>query len=165
MAMIRPDNPGEAQARRLESVDAQLATLLRQPEVLQRLRAAPGENEWSVTQILGHMVEMIPYWLDHCRRLIAATGEPPTFGRTLGSPERLAGVEQGARGEPEDLTRMLHEQVQAAARAIREMSPEERSKKGMHVREGEITVAEAIERFIVHHAEEHLAQVRAAVQG
>lgn len=165
MAMIRPDNAGEAQARRLESVDVQLATLLRQPEVQRRLRAAPGENEWSATQILGHMVEMIPYWLDHCRRLIAATGDPPTFGRTLGSPERLAGVEQGAKGNPEDLARMLHEQVLEAARAIREMSAGERSKKGMHVRDGEMTVAEVIERFIVDHAEEHLAQVRAAARG
>jgi uncharacterized damage-inducible protein DinB len=165
MASTIQANPGEAQARRLESVDVQLATLLRQPEVQRRLRAAPGGNEWSATEILGHMVEMIPYWLDHCRRLIAATGEPPTFGRTLGSPERLAGVEQGARGNPEDLARMLHEQVQEAARAIREMSVEERSKKGMHMRDGEMTVGEVIERFIVDHAEEHLAQVRAAVRG
>lgn len=35
------ENPGEAQARRLESVYIQLAALLRQPEVAQRLRAAP----------------------------------------------------------------------------------------------------------------------------
>jgi hypothetical protein len=165
MAEIGPENAGEAQARRLESVDAQLATLLRRPEVQRRLRGAPNENEWSATQILGHMVEMIPYWLDHCRRLIAATGEPPTFGRTLGSPERLAGVEQGAKGSPEDLARMLHEQVREAARSIREMSAAERSKKGMHVRDGEMTVAEVIERFIVDHAEEHLVQVRAAVRG
>ena len=36
------ENPGEAQARRLESVYEQLAALLRQPEVAQRLRAAPA---------------------------------------------------------------------------------------------------------------------------
>jgi uncharacterized damage-inducible protein DinB len=164
MAITTPDNPGEGQARRLERVDAQLAILLRQPEVRQRLRAAPGENEWSAMQTLGHMAEMIPYWLDHCQRLIAATAEPPTFGRTLGAVERLAGVEVGARGDPEELLRVLHEQVQAAARAIREMTVRERSKKGVHVRRGEMTVAEVIEQFIVGHAEEHLAQVRAAVQ-
>jgi len=77
------ENPGEAQARRLETVYEQLAALLRQPEVAQRLRAAAGENEWSAMQTVGHTVEMIPYWLSHCRALIAATAGPPRFGRTL----------------------------------------------------------------------------------
>ena len=90
------ENPGEAQARRLERMNEQLATLMRQPDVARRLRAAPGENEWSAMQTVGHMAEMIPYWLSHCRALIAATGEPPRFGRTLDAPERLAGVERGA---------------------------------------------------------------------
>jgi len=90
------ENPGAAQAKRLESVYEQLAALLRQPEVAQRLRAVPGADEWSAMQTVGHMAEMIPYWLSHCRTLIAATGKPPRFGRTLDSPERLAGVERGA---------------------------------------------------------------------
>ena len=164
MTMTTPDNSGEAQARRLESVDLQLATLIRQPQVAERLRAAPGENEWSAMQTMGHMVEMIPYWLNHCRRLIAATGEPPAFGRTLNAVERLEGVELGAQGHPDELLRMLHEQVQTAARAIREMTAAERAKKGVHARDGEMTVAEVIERFIVSHAEDHLNQVRATLQ-
>jgi hypothetical protein len=53
-------NFSETQARRLESVYAQLMTLLHRPEVTQRLRTAPGNDEWSALQVLGHMVEMIP---------------------------------------------------------------------------------------------------------
>ena len=71
------ENPAEAQARRLENIYEQLAALLRRPDVAQRLRAAPGESEWSAMQTLGHTAEMIPYWLSHCRTLIAATAEPP----------------------------------------------------------------------------------------
>ena len=156
------ENPGEAQARRLENVYEQLAAVLRQPDVAQRLRANPGESEWSAMQTLGHTVEMIPYWLSHCRTLIAAA-EPPRFGRTLDAPERLAGVEHGAAGTPDEFLRRLNDEVQAAATTIRHMSAAERGKTGLHLRRGEMTVADVIEVFIVAHAEEHLAQVQAAL--
>lgn len=163
MATRHDENPGETQARRLENVSAQLAALLSQPEVARRLRTAPGENEWSAMQVLGHVVEMIPYWMSHCRALIAAT-EPPRFGRTPDAPERLAGVEQGAGAEPGELLRLLQKEIQAAARTIRQMSTAERGKKGVHIKRGEVTVADIVELFIVAHAEEHVAQVRAALQ-
>jgi len=81
---------GESQARRLESISDQLTALLRRPDVTQRLHNPAGENEWSAMQVIGHMVEMIPYWLNHCRAMMAATAEPPHFGRSLDAPERLA---------------------------------------------------------------------------
>jgi hypothetical protein len=75
---------GEAQAKRLERVYEEVAKLLQEPAVAARLRTPPGRNEWSAMQTLGHMTEMIPYWLNHCRTLIAATGTPPAFGRPPG---------------------------------------------------------------------------------
>ena len=157
------EHPGEDQARRLESASEQIAALLRQPDVARRLRSAGGEDEWSALQIMGHLVEMIPYWLNHCRALSAATAEPPVFGRTLDAPERLAGVEHGETGDLAALLDRLNEEVQAAARAIRAMSPAERSKTGVHIRRGEVTVADVVEIFIVAHIEDHLAQMRAAL--
>ena len=157
-------SPGETQAKRLERVYEQVAKLLREPNVASRLRTAPGENEWSAMQTLGHMTEMIPYWLNHCRVLIAATGEPPTFGRTPGSPERLAGVAHGATAEPDALLSQLEEEVRAAAGTIRKLSMAERSKRGIYSGRGEMTVAEVLESFVVSHAEEHLAQVEAALR-
>jgi len=44
------------------------------------------------------------------------------------------------------------------------MSATERGKKGIHIRRGEMTVADIIEVFIVSHAEDHLAQVRQTLQ-
>ncbi len=162
MASDSEQHSAEAQARRLESVSEGLTALLNQPEVARRLRAAPGENEWSAMQVVGHMVEMLPYWLNQCQGLIAAA-EPPQFGRTLDAPERLAGVERGATGAPDELLRLLTDEVQTTARAIRQMSAAERGKKGLHLRRGEMAVADVVEVFIVAHAEEHLVQVRAAL--
>ena len=107
---------------------------------------------------------MIPYWLNHCRVLIAATGEPPRFGRTAGSPERLAGVAHGATAEPDALLARLEAEVRAAAGAIRKLSAAERNKRGRTSERGEVTVAEVVESFIVGHAEEHLTQVKAALR-
>lgn len=154
--------PGESQARRLEAVCEQVAMLLSHVDGAGRLRAAAG-NEWSVTQVLGHMVEMIPYWLGHCRTLISATGEPPVFGRRYDSPERVAGIERGATGDPMALVAELRRETTEAARAIREMASTERSRKGIHIKLGEISVADAVEHCIVAHAEEHLEQIRTAL--
>jgi uncharacterized damage-inducible protein DinB len=115
-------------------------------------------------QTLGHVTEMIPYWLSHCRTLIAATGAPPAFGRTPGSPERLAGVAHGAAAEPHALLDQLRREVRAAASAIRELSAAERAKRGHTPERGEMTVADVVESFIVRHAEDHVAQVQAALR-
>lgn len=153
----------ESQARRLENASEQLTQLMRQPDVAKRLRTAPGKEDWSAMQVLGHVDEMIPYWLDQIHHLIAAP-EPPTFGRAVDAPERLAGPARGANGDPDELLRQLHSEVETAAREIRQMSPSDRAKKGTHIRRGEVTVADCVETFIVAHAEEHLAQVRTALQ-
>lgn len=155
---------GEAQAKRLERVYEEVAKLLQEPGVAARLRTPPGRNEWSAMQTLGHMTEMIPYWLSHCRTLIAAAGTPPAFGRTPGSPERLSGVAHGASAEPDALRRQLDAAVRAAASEIRQLSTTERSKRGISSERGEMTVAQVIESFVVDHAEEHLAQVQSALR-
>jgi hypothetical protein len=155
---------GEVQAKRLERVYEEVAKLLREPGVASCLRTPPARNEWSAMQTLGHMTEMIPYWLNHCRTLIAATGSPPTFGRTHGSAERLAGVAHGATSDADALLGQLHEEVRAAASVIRQLSIMERGKRGISTERGEMTVAEVIESFIVDHAEEHLAQVQIALR-
>ena len=154
----------EAQARRLERVYEQLNTLLHDPDVVQRLRTAPGEHAWSALQVIGHMVEMIPYWLHHCHRLIAATGEPPLFGRTLDAPERLAGVELATTSDATELLRQLKQVVAAAAKDIRHISDADRSKTGIHVRQGTMTVAAVVEQLIVGHAEAHVVQVQDALK-
>jgi quercetin dioxygenase-like cupin family protein len=148
-----------AQALRLEHVGDRLIALLREPDAAQRPRLFPGEGEWSAVQVLGHLAEMIPYWLENCRVLIAAD-EPPPFGRRLDSEERLAGVALGASARLDELLSQVEKEIQSAAQAIRRMPAAERAKTGLHLRDGEITVAQVVERFIVAHTEEHLAQIQ-----
>jgi hypothetical protein len=162
MAAAISTAPSEAHARRLERVYEQLSTLLHHPDVVQRLRTAPGDHDWSALQVIGHMVEMIPYWLHHCHLLIAATIEPPQFGRTRDAPERLAGVAWATTSDADELLGQLKAAVAAAAKDIRHMSEGERGKTGVHVRQGKMTVADVVEQLIIGHAEAHLVQVQDA---
>ncbi len=156
-----PPTP-ETQAFRLKAVQAQLTNLLNDPAVRARLRQSAGEGDWSAMETLGHTVEMIPYWMHHCGTIIRA-GEPPNFGRTLESPERLEAVARAALADPDEMARLLADAVRDAARRIRAMTVGERGKTGNHNRRGPMTVADVIQILIVEHAEDHLAQVRAAV--
>ena len=153
-----------AQARRLEQVYEQLSTLLQRPDVAERLRTAPSEQEWSALEIVGHTVEMIPYWLDKCQLLIAATAEPPQFGRTPDAPERLAGVALGSTRDVSELLSQLKQVVYTATQEIAGMSEANRSKTGVHSTQGTLTVADLIESMVVGHAEAHLGQVQTALK-
>lgn len=153
-----------SQARRLGNVYEHVALLLRQPGTVHRLNEPRGEQDWSAMQIIGHMAEMIPYWLAHCHMLIATAAEVPQFGRLLDASERLEGVERGATGNPDEIMGLLQTEIHDAVTAIRSMSPAQRSKKGIHIRRGEMTVTEIIEVFLVAHGEEHVEQLRAALR-
>ncbi|MBI5878189.1 MAG: DinB family protein [Chloroflexi bacterium] len=152
----------DAEIRRLEEITRQLTELLHQPAVAQRLRTAPSAADWSAMQVLGHMVEMIPFWLAECRKLIDAA-EPPAFGRELNQPERLAGVKHGASGDVDELLRQWQANVALAAVALRGYSPAERAKAGRHLRRGVMSVADAVGTLIVAHAEDHLRQIQMAL--
>ena len=58
---------------------------------------------------------------------------------------------------------LILEEIQAGMSAIRGMSAAERGKTGIHVRRGEMSVADVVEVFIVDHAEEHVEQLLAAL--
>jgi len=152
-------NSAEGQAQRLESVNRELAALLRRPDVAQRLRAASAD-EWSTLQILGHMVEFINYWMSGIQAMAMANGQPPHFGRSLDAPERLAAVEHGAASDPDSLLKELDRATTAAAAHIRAMTPAQRARTGIHNRLGEITVADAINALVVEHVEAHQTQIQ-----
>jgi DinB superfamily len=154
----------ESQAKRLERAAEQLTELLRRPESARSLRTAPGANQWSAMQIVGHTVEIIPYWMRHCEAIVVAGGSPHTFGRAHDAPERVAGIERFASGDRAEALQALNDVVRAAAAAIRRMPEADRRRRGIYAKGGECTVAGIIERFVVAHAEEHVAQARDALR-
>lgn len=162
--MTAPTDQNESQARRIEVAAAQIAETLQRPEVAYRLRTAPGQNEWSAMQVMGHVTEMLPYWLHHSKIIIDST-EPHSFGRAHDDPERLAGVERGSVSDPAEVIALLNKAVAEIAAFIRTLTPEQRAKTGNNVTRGVMSVDDIVEKNMVAHSEAHLDQVRAALQG
>src|SRR6266581_2963700 len=55
-----------------------------------KLYEVPAENEWTIMQILAHIVELMPYWAGEIEKLLAAPGE--NFGRTQQDERRLQAI-------------------------------------------------------------------------
>jgi len=154
----------ESQARRLEEIGHKLVLLLQQPDVSRKVHNGYSENEWSVMQILGHMVEMIPFWTNHCYLIIAANEESFQFGRELDAQERVEGINRGTNLELDEIVIILKQVIYETIQAIRSMSIKDRGKKGFHIKFGQMTVAEVIENLIVLHTEDHFDQISSALQ-
>jgi hypothetical protein len=121
---------GQARAKRIEQVYDEVANLLQGPGVASRLRTSPAATEWSAIQTLGHMTEMIPHWLHHCRMLIEATGPPDVraYPEVVGAtgeggprcerrPRRVAAsAARGSSGGGERDPTALHGRAQQARR-------------------------------------------------
>lgn len=151
----------EGQSHRLEQVYEHLAALMRERDVMPEMHTVKQPGEWSAMSVLGHMVEMIPYWLKQIHRVVVSVGDPPRLGRPLDSPDRLEGPKRGEEGYPDKMLEELRAQVHLAVTTFRSMSPSQREKRGLHTTRGEMSVAEMIETFVVGHAEEHLDQIKA----
>jgi uncharacterized damage-inducible protein DinB len=54
------------------------------------IRWNPSEDEWSIMQILCHLVEAVPYWLNEIEQLLESPGKE--WGRGLQDEARLAAV-------------------------------------------------------------------------
>ncbi|MFC6604504.1 DinB family protein [Ectobacillus funiculus] len=76
----------------VQSVEQSLNQVIQKAEGLSNdvLRWNPTGEEWSVMQILCHLVEAVPYWLDEIERLLETPGKE--WGRGLQHEGRLAAV-------------------------------------------------------------------------
>lgn len=124
-------------------------------------RAAPGVAggaTWSPTEILAHVAEFMPYWAAQAVQVAARERDGEPFGRTHDDPARIAAVDAHA-DDPLD---------EAAARAVggtrdsiailRRIPTDAWARTAVHARRGEMTVAQIVEQFIVHHMDEHATQ-------
>lgn len=118
------------------------------------------ESDWGPKETLAHVDEMIPFWLDQVDRILATEGpEPVPFGRTIADPDRIGRIGQDRELPASELFDRFEREVAAASARIRALPPGAGERRGSHVRLGEMTVAEIVERFVIHHLGEHARQL------
>lgn len=120
---------------------------------------AGPESDWGPTEVLAHVAEMLPYWLGEIERVLDGAPEPVPFGRTVTDHVRVLTIERDRTLPPRELLERIDAAAERYARRFATLSPNERTRRGLHPTIGEMTVAEVLERFVVGHAEGHVVQL------
>lgn len=122
------------------------------------------EARWGPREVLAHVAEMLPYWLGELERVAdGSPGEPEgaavPFGRVADDPVRLGFIERD-RTLP---LRVLFGRIDAGLRdwsdRLETLTEEDRARPGRHSKLGELPAREILERFVIGHAEDHVAQL------
>jgi hypothetical protein len=128
------------------------------------LSAAYGtepEADWGPREVLAHVNEMLPYWATELRIIIA--GDPSTatpFGRVSSDPERIGRIAADRALAVGDLLDRIAVGLGLAEDLLAGLTPADLERRGMHATQGELTVREAADRFIVGHLTEHVEQLQ-----
>jgi hypothetical protein len=118
------------------------------------------EASWGPREVLAHVEEMLPFWLGEMERVIDGDGSDPVpFGRTADDPLRI-GIIDRDRSLP---LRVLFARIDAGlagwADRLATLTSAERELIGVHPRLGEMPAPAILERFVLGHAEDHVAQL------
>jgi hypothetical protein len=119
------------------------------------------EASWGPREVLAHVAEMLPFWLGELERVVdgVAGGGTTPFGRSADDPIRIGSLVRD-RTLP---LRVLFARIDGGLRAwedrLASLTDDERARPGLHPRLGELPAADILERFVVGHAEDHVAQL------
>jgi hypothetical protein len=121
-----------------------------------------GER-WDRRQVLAHVAEMLPYWVEQVE--LVAAGDQVPFGRARSNPERIAAIERDRREDPSRLLDRVDEGLGAVLVLLDRLDDDALAHSGRHQVLGEMTVAAIVDRFLVDHLEEHADQLEARQRG
>lgn len=148
-------------ADRLLQINDQLLDRLRGVSHEARTRRPVGD-EWSVAEIVGHVIEMEPYWAESALRLAAQPGLE--IGRQAEDPRRLSGPSSGGGLTPEQAIERLAAAGREAAAMLRRISDDAWSIAGRRLSGEPISVADIVQTSLVDHAAGHSEQVIAMLR-
>jgi len=121
--------------------------------------ADPSSGEqWDLTHVLGHVSEMLEFWLVEVLRVLAHGPDEP-FGRLKTSPERIERIEHSAKLSVEELRHQINLRAAATIDLCRILTPEQLERRGMHPKFGPMSVEAILVEFGVDHLVEHAEQL------
>jgi hypothetical protein len=134
----------------------------REPWQLSDAYGTEPESDWGPKEVLAHVAEMVPFWVGQVDDILATPvdGGPPAFGRVATDTVRIARIGDDRHLPADELFDRIAAAAAAAAGRLAEVTPPELAQTGVHARLGEMTVPAIVERFVVGHLNEHVAQLR-----
>jgi hypothetical protein len=121
----------------------------------------PGpEASWGPREVLAHVEEMLPFWLGEMERVIdGGGGAAVPFGRIADDTLRLGIIERDRTLPLRVLFGRIDAGLLAWAERIPTLTDAEQTHIGVHPRLGEMPAGSMLERFVIGHAEDHVAQL------
>ncbi len=126
------------------------------------IRWNPSEEEWSIMQIMAHIVEAVPYWLDEINELVQSPGKE--WGRNHLQQRRLDAVSQAA-ADATSVTEMLQklENIkQQVKEGIENLTPEQLAAEApsRNPNFGTKPLSFIIDHLIDQHVNKHEGQIQ-----
>ena len=127
----------------------------------QELRTLPAPEEWSVAQVLGHVIEMAPLWVSKARTAAQQKTDLPAKRTPEEAQARLASVERYGK---EPRAAILDGLRSSKAKCVQMVSALQDSDLDTpKLRDGApMTVRGFIDKQIITHVNEHAEQITAA---
>ncbi|WP_227493907.1 DinB family protein [Bacillus cereus] len=147
----------------VKSVQQSLDQVIQKAEGLSDdvLRWNPNEEEWSVMQILCHLVEAVPYWLDEIEQLLETSGKE--WGRGLQNEERLAAVNKSKvdNTSSSDVLKELEALKPQVEQTLNKLDEEKLAMKApsRNPRFGTKSILFIVDHLLVEHTSKHLGQI------
>lgn len=140
------------------SVDEMVRLAKQNPQ--SAIRWKPAEDKWSILEILCHMDEAIPYWLEEIRRLAIAPGAE--WGRGLQDEARLQAVAQAERRSLDDVLQSLAKSKLQIATVLGSLSDDQLGAESpsRNPRFGVKPLSFVIDHLLVEHAIKHVGQIQ-----
>ncbi len=118
------------------------------------------EAQWGPREVLAHVQEMLPFWLGEMERVVDGEGSTPVpFGRIADDDLRLGIIERDRSLPLRVLFGRIDAGLAAWADRIATLDEAEQARVGAHPRLGEMPAGSMLERFVIGHAEDHIAQL------
>ena len=114
-----------------------------------------GER-WDRFNILGHVAEVLPFW---SREIGRAARQGGKLGREPGSSGRLEGIEGGRLLSEEVLRERIEGGVGQALELLGALAEADLDRVVDTYNQGEMTIRQALETFLVGHFEAHVQQL------
>lgn len=156
-----PTVSAEEQIARLErSVRQLLEEVERLPSMV--LYREPQPGEWPVMSTLAHLEELLPYWAREAAQVAATPNQ--ALGRTHDDPRRIGAIAEHGHDTLDAIVPRIRLALTECVRTLRSIPSDAWSRTGQHPRRGQMSVADVVQDFLVNHAEEHAAQIQAALK-
>ncbi len=146
-----------------EAIQQTLTQMVQQCKVLseESIRWKPSEEEWSILQILSHVKEATPYWINEAKRVIAKPGAE--WGRGLQEPNRIAAVANPDELSVSETIAGLEAMVEIVRAELNQLTDEQLRIESPHrnfAKFGNKPVSFIIGHFIEEHVAGHLKQIQ-----